>query len=1108
METLLKKPEVKPTEPQGQELSPEMREHFDSLIKEGTNHYWTFDKLGNWSKFYHGWESDSLEFKKSFLEARKIWVKMKEGDASFREFFKDKIRDDLNAKAREAYSYFTIYQALYGVEDYKFLGEMLDHRAVWSDSDGSLMHKLLQAMGESKSQDSIASIIKYIDHVISSEYKRKAQIAGDLGNAVSAMTNIIGEDKTSEMLESIAESDNTLKGWLEKTKIIARIKSGSLKFYLLGSQRIEEFDLETENERLATLETELEEFEKNPPPPKKHKMSLDYFGSSFDRLDRDGDEKEEDDWVLSPLTHITLPKAKEQISTAELDENAKRWEQGRLLNFYGRFKPKVEKPVGITRDNYIDGLVASLYQAQTSTNPDNYLGVLNGVMRQDDVREEGERISSLENIEEAYRVVAVAFARGLSVGILERRVKDAIAEINQAKDFIGNNAEKFDNPTQISFLLSLVDQLGQLQVYLSEIEEGKLPENSQTAGSLPESANSFLIIHPSIKRVREVADFRDLLAEKIKWYIANDLAHNLQDIELKVENEGTEDEKIVPKIGPSFGRLKSIIAEYRKGMELYKKVEEADVPVYWEAKESLVKDFDSKRNVVFGRDGRYFFTALKASEFGQKRSVQKYVVVTSPMVGYDGKRKDLATKYLQQHGVTLDFNFIDTGFSGSIPEFAIRALADADNTHLSTDEVNSKIKLLSSSHPGRAQIARRSGSSGVQNIEDRPKSIDRPESLVLDENGKVYPEIKPNSVKEQLRAWVVEHVSFRNFVPKLDYDHLPAELKISPQTIERLKQRGFIPDQIPEKTVDDILRDIEEEAEAVSESTENWMDNVARSSYREEKLASFIEKHLEDLSKEKQGEILKDAMRLYEVSRDKVAPVVLDFARWCLERAKPGQKVLFLARDGLAPWIAARLLVRQGKFPGITEDQLKYTHLSRNITWQEDEATLKQYLSQLGVEDNDEDLLTVDVGMFGAIHRSLQELYPQKKVTSLYLISASRDEGIEGYLSDVKKGTSSIDPIWKSIPGNPAVHFLEDTFSGFYGSTQGLEKSEDGTIKPQMGIPYSRDVYLKRLAAIDGIVDHALSQKEGDSKANSAALNAYLVSQFKDDKKYIMVPHE
>ena len=71
-----------------------------------------------------------------------------------------------------------------------------------------------------------------------------------------------------------------------------------------------------------------------------------------------------------------------------------------------------------------------------------------------------------------------------------------------------------------------------------------------------------------------------------------------------------------------------------------------------------------------------------------------------------------------------------------------------------------------------------------------------------------------------------------------------------------------------------------------------------------------------------------------------------------------------------------------------------------------------------------------------------------------------------------------------------------------------MEKSEDGTIKPKIGVPYSREVYLKRLAAIDGVVDHALSQQEVDPKANSTALNAYLASQFKEDRKYIMVPHE
>ncbi len=1099
METLLEKPEIKQPEFQEQEISPEKRAQFEDVLKDViAKHGMFFKDQASWGEIHKHWKSWSFWTKKGFVEARKYWIVMKQEGELFNKFITDKIQayleGDLESLGYRGYSLLYVYAGLNGTVDYKFYAKMLGHKAVWGDNDGSSMHELLNLIGESKDEAAVRSVIDYINHVVSPEYKRKPWIESDLGYATSTLFKILGKTGVFVLLEELAEKDQTLKGWVEKKKL-------SIDYLYMSHEEAEakyppeKFDLATESNRLAILEkevAELEEIEKNK-PPKKHKMSPDYFGSSFDRLDRDRDEKE-DDWALP-----SFKLKPEQISTQEslLDDNAKKWERGRLLNLYGRFKPKAEKPIGMTTGNYLDGITANLHTG--TSNPDHYLNILNGVIDKENIRKEGEELPTLKEVEEAYQVVAVAFARGLSLGILERRVDDAISEIDRAKDFIGSCAEKFDDPTQISFLLSLTDQLGQLQVFLSK--------QSVVPPEIPESANSFLITHPSTKRVREVADFRDLLAEKIKWYIANDLHHNLQSIQLKIENVGTEDEKIVPVSGPSFGRLKSIIEEYKRGIELYKKVEQSDVPVYWEARESLV--FDSKRNVVFGRDGRYFFTALKASEFGQRRSVQKYVVITSPMADrYDQRRRNLATKYLQQNGITLDFNFIDTGFNGSIPEFAIRALADADNIHLSADEVNGKIKLLSSSHPRRAEIARWSGLSSVRKIEDRPKSIERPLDLVLDEHGKVYPAINPNPVKEQLRAWVVEHVSFRNFAPKIDYGHLPVELKISSQTLEKLKQRGLIPDQAPEKTVDNILFDIEEDADANSESMEQWISKVGQSEYRESKFSSFVERHLDDISKQKQAEIIKDAMRLYEVSREKVAPVVLDFARWCLERAKPGQKVLFLARDGLAPWIAARLLVRQGKFPGITEDQLKYAHLSRNITWQEDETTLKQYLSQLGVEDDDKDLLTVDVGMFGAIHRSLQELYPKKKVSSLYLISASRDEGIEGYLSDVKKGTSSIDPIWKSIPGNPAVHFIEDTFSGFYGSTQGLEKSEDGTVKPKLGVPYSREVYLKRLAAIDGIVDHAMSLEPGDPKKNSAELNAYLASQFKEDKKYIMVPHE
>ena len=396
-------------------------------------------------------------------------------------------------------------------------------------------------------------------------------------------------------------------------------------------------------------------------------------------------------------------------------------------------------------------------------------------------------------------------------------------------------------------------------------------------------------------------------------------------------------------------------------------------------------------------------------------------------------------------------------------------------------------------------MARGDARPSIDVVEGRPKSIDSPRRLTVDARGKVHPAIEPNQVDEQLRAWVVEHVSFRNFAPKLDYAHPPVELKISPQTLERLRQKGLMPEQTPQGVVEDTLLGV---------GREGRVDRAGQSEHTKAKFAAFIEKHFDDIGKEKQEELLRDAARLYEVSRDEVAPVVLDFAGWCLEKVAPGQTVLFLARDGLAPWIAARLLVRQGRFPGISEEQLKYAQLSRKIMWEESRETIRDYLSQIGVENDGGDLLMVDIGMYGAIHSSLQNLYPQKKAKSLFLISASNQEGIEGYLSDVKKKSKFDDPLWKNISGNPAVHFLEDTFSGFYSSTQGLERTEGGAIQPQLGAPYSREVYLKRLAAVWGVADYALAQEGGDPAKNSAGLSAYLTSQFQEDKKHIMVPHE
>ncbi len=223
---------------------------------------------------------------------------------------------------------------------------------------------------------------------------------------------------------------------------------------------------------------------------------------------------------------------------------------------------------------------------------------------------------------------------------------------------------------------------------------------------------------------------------------------------------------------PPLERFTSIIAAYKGNLRLYKDVEDKDTPIYWEAKEKL-EDLDLSRLVVFGRDGKYFFTALKASDFGFKEKELKYVVITRLMDA--PKLKDNVTEYLRQNGVALDFSFVDTGYRGSIPEMAIKYLSDAGGFELSREEIDKRIKLLSSHYEKREELSKKRilehiRSSRIDSIEERPQNIKSPENFIIDRNGKLKPEARPFPATEQLKAWTVEHAIMRNFSPRLNPD--------------------------------------------------------------------------------------------------------------------------------------------------------------------------------------------------------------------------------------------------------------------------------------------------------------------------------------------------
>src|SRR3989344_9397035 len=96
METLLGKTEVKSTGPQEQELSPEMRDRFNSLMLEANENYWVFGGQVNWKEFQEKWIGQPPMSKKSALEARRTWLEMKKEGNNFEKFIINKIWEKLD----------------------------------------------------------------------------------------------------------------------------------------------------------------------------------------------------------------------------------------------------------------------------------------------------------------------------------------------------------------------------------------------------------------------------------------------------------------------------------------------------------------------------------------------------------------------------------------------------------------------------------------------------------------------------------------------------------------------------------------------------------------------------------------------------------------------------------------------------------------------------------------------------------------------------------------------------------------------------------------------------------------------------------------------------
>jgi hypothetical protein len=217
-------------------------------------------------------------------------------------------------------------------------------------------------------------------------------------------------------------------------------------------------------------------------------------------------------------------------------------------------------------------------------------------------------------------------------------------------------------------------------------------------------------------------------------------------------------------------------------------------------------------------------------------------------------------------------------------------------------------------------------------------------------------------------------------------------------------------------------------------------------------IREFIQKEqlFLDKSPEKIAKYEQRALSCYASSYMHYSPVVIEWAHSVLETAMastPPKRVVFLARDGIAPYEVAKILQKKhpkkyGKVP------LSLLYISRKVKdWAVESEKNKQmfidYVKQEGLRPN-EKCLFIDLGFLGSminpIKKMLKDFTPD--IQFGYLVSHTQDA--HGFMANMEARLESV----KAAGINPAVHWLEDTHQGVQNSATKLFVDGKGIIRP------------------------------------------------------------
>lgn len=242
------------------------------------------------------------------------------------------------------------------------------------------------------------------------------------------------------------------------------------------------------------------------------------------------------------------------------------------------------------------------------------------------------------------------------------------------------------------------------------------------------------------------------------------------------------------------------------------------------------------------------------------------------------------------------------------------------------------------------------------------------------------------------------------------------------------------------------------------------------------------------------------AERLYSVSRDLYAPVLVAFAARCLDAlaSRPRAINLCLARDGISAFVAQRVLLRlaPARFRRLSPRRVRLIYLSRQLMAEAsaDPAAfhlVDRYLRAAGM-CRGAVVTLVDVGIHGHLQDALAVCYPECALRGEYLIYRRRLEDANaafkrGLLAGDRQAADAADTA--CFLRRETIHLLEDLWNGVYESVDALREEpcrrvghlsqRASRVRPRLyrlgertaSVLLSRELRRLKRAALRGLVD-------------------------------------